>query len=1152
MPIKAQHTFIGMDRDTDDRFMKEGSYRYGLNIHIGSSEGSNVLSVENVKGNSLVSYSLPTGTNQIIGAHEDIINKCVYYFLANYSTIDIFSTSGSTVTTSSAHGLVLSDLVNISGISGRTNILGKWIVKPIDSTSFDVLNPLTYITPSLQSIVLTGTSGASGTITKYKHSILKYDAVSNTITLIYQHSRLNFDAANIVSGTALINGVLHWTDGSNPPRSLILSTVSTYGTFFVEPMLDFIRIPPTKPATLVGRWVNSNGVDVSYSSNKTEPNSMNDKTYQFIYRYVYYDDSKSVWSPLTVSMPTGFVSSRVNRIDMTISNAETNNYLYFSKVIKSIEIGFRDSTLLSFKYAVRVPFPTSTGTVSYSFYNNVAYSVISTNETTKYSDAVPLVAGALSAVDNRVFQGDCTEGFDVDPSTFSASNITYSLPPSGNTITWKMFSDFDIGIVFADRADRRSGVYNLIKAHGTLNKKTIPSFTLTGQPPEWATHYQIVRSNNLTKNWFIQGFIKYYKSSGGTTQIVFNGQNGGVYYAPSVGDYVMRVNPILDPDATFFNPPKYKVIGAGVTDIGEATIILDGFAEDLVTAIAVEIFTPNTIKDQLYYEIGYMQEIKDPGTSARSFFSNGATAGTVDLASLLSGDAYQRRLNDATAYHAHTTVSITQSALLNPIVAITINNEQFSISSPYDNIQDVATRIVAEINESQYYRAEIVYTRINIIKFYLYDIRQGNLSPGINITTIIGMTEDPGNYSYVQAQNAIILYQFEAMSANDDDLTWERNIGRPNIVLQDGDREERRSSLIRFGGKFLADTTINLINSYSFDDQEPLPGNGGITKLIAAANNQAEGTILLAVQQNDICSLYIGQTVIKNSGGEQNVAVTDKVIGTVNPLQKLVGTVNPESVVQNNGLVYGFDALRGIVWRYGQDGLNFISDIGMKNFFYLRSQYLISLGTYKCYAGIDPFHNEYILTIPNTDSSLKTVAWSENLNRWSSFMSYVGEWYQKINTQMVSFLNGALWLHGSNSVYVNFYGTQYKPQLEMVCNQDPDITKILQIVEQISTTHWDCIDIATPQGQSSELLGLFDLSTPNSYPQDFHQYDNTTFVGNVLRDKNTPAMQSSDYPLLNGDVIRSETFTVLMENNETTKQNLYFVNLMYAPSFKKA
>jgi len=1184
MAKKSQHTFTGLDTDTADRFMKEGSYRDALNIHIGSSEDNGMFSVENVKGNTLVSYTLPTGTNQIIGSHEDIVNKCVYYFLCNESSINIQGTTGSIVFTASAHGLVLSDLVEISGISGRTNILGKWIVDPQQSSiGFAVLNPLTYITPSLQSIVLTGASGVSGTVKKFAHSILKYDAVANTISLVYKHSRLNFNASYPITGTALINGVLHWTDGYNPPRSLDLSEASGYGTFFVEPMIDFIRIPPTKEASLNGRWVNSSGTDVPYIPNPTLTNNMNDKSYQFIYRYVYKDDSRTVWSEISATMPTGYVDARKNRIDISIINEETSNYLYFSTVIKSIEIAFKDGSNVNFKYIDRLPFPTSGTPVVYAFYNDTAYSIVDADETAKYFDSAPKIAGALASVQNRIFQGDCTEGFDIVSSDFSISSLTEGGTISKNQIKWKKGEAYDIGIVFYDRADRKSGVYKL----GRVNMQffVAPSFTLIGTPPIWATHYRIVRSNALNKGFFIQGYAMIVKSNAQTFEILFNTINGELSYVAAIGDILVFPQSSLASTSSLY---KYKVLSNNTDSFGNSTIVLqNGNAGNSISVdtsstfgppgvqILVEIYSPSKSNTQLFYETPFKFPIKDPGTTQRTF-SGTDIFGVLRLYNYVSGDVYRRNLNDSIIYHARTTISVQAISFIpNTSLSITINGDNY-VGGSYtaDNGMTetlMATELVNQINgANKAYKAfmffigkeQTIQTRDVIARFIIYSTTKGS-GGNINISASTyntvngfknGIFELTGtNISGAVAQSAIDTTGIiESMVCNDTITGWDNNTGRANIILQNGDKETRRNTLVRFGGRFILDTAINLVNSFDSLDQEALTNNGAVRKLIAASNNQAEGTVLLAIQENEISSMYIGQEVIKNATGGQNIVATDKVIGTVNPLQKLVGTVNPESVVQNNGVVYGFDALRGIVWRYGQDGLNFLSDLGRKAFFYQRSQYLLTLTSFKCYAGIDPYHNEYIITIPNTDVEKKTLAWSENLNRWTSHMSYVGEWYQKINTQMVSFVSGQLWLHRSNSLYNNFYGVQYKSKLKMICNQEPDITKILQIVEQKSTSQWDCTDISTPEGQSSELLGLFDIAAPNTYPQDFRKYDNTTYVGSVMRDKNTPNLQASDYPLLNGDVIRSDIFSILLENSKTTKHNLYFVNLMYVDSYKKA
>ncbi len=1184
MALKAQHTFQKMDSDTADRYLSEGKYRSALNIHIGSSENNEMLSVENVKGNTLVSYSLPSGTNKVIGSHEDIVNKCVYYFLCNESSLLIQSTSGINVTTTTDHGLILTDLVTISGISGRTNILGDWIISPLTNTTFKVLNPLTYLGATTQEISLTGTSGISGTVKKYAHSILKYDSINNSISLVYKHSRLNFNAQYPVSGAALLSNVLHWTDGFNPPRSIMLDYTSTYGTWFFEALVDFIRIPPSTTATVTGKWLNSVGVEFPYNDlTKDFVNYMDDKTYQFIYRYVYMDDSRSVWSPISSTIATGYPRDKKNTINIIINNEELSNKSFFSKVIKSIEIAFKDGVNEPFKYIDRIDFP-SVGAVPIIVFKNIsAYSILDQADTGHYFESIPTIGGSLTAIQNRVFIGDCTEGFDVDPSDFSISTITYNGSVGNNSIKWKEDGSYNVGIEFYDRAERRSGAYKL----GTVTMPNItvnpnaeaPRFVLTGTPPDWATHYRILRSGNIEKSYFIQGYAMTSVIKDDKSELLFNTINGPISYVPTEGDIL-----ILGSPAT--NTSKFNVLSIGSDAFGNSTIVVKGIVPVSNTDLfKVEIYSRGQNANKLFYETPRKYPIYNPGTSQRSFFAPLAS-NVIGLDEFDSGDIYRRNLNDSLAYHARAVISVDRTELISELVPlrISINGDIYSLgpSKVGDTFileKDIATLLLQKINRSnKTYKAFLFYdgqdlnsstpNRNTLTKLMVYETRLGSLgnidivelstggTPGFDQYGIYASTSE--RVTGIDAQFLLDMPgDIEAMSSNDRFQTWDNNTGRATVILSDGNKETRRESLVRFGGRNVLGTALNNAHSFYFDDQKELSNSGKVRKLIAAANNQAEGSVLLAAQDNDISSIYIGQTVLKNAGGGQSIATTDSVIGTVNSLQKLVGTVNPESVVQNNGTVYGFDALRGIVWRYGQDGLTFISEEtgggqpgGMKNFFYKASKYLLSLSSFKCYAGIDPYSNEYILTIPSSNATESTVVFSETINGWTSFMSFIGEWYQKINTRFISFKSGQLWLHQNNPLYNNFYGVQYESNLRFICNKEPFDSKILQVVEEIAKgAQWDCSDISTPEGQSSELLGLYDISSPNTLPADFTKYENR-YSANVMRDKNTPNLQSSDYPLLNGDEIRSDVFSILLRNNKTTQQNLYGVNLYYVPSYK--
>lgn len=84
MSIIQKQNFEGMDKDTALVFVKQGSYRDALNVHVGSSKNGNIGIVEIVPGNTLITNSsLPSGTNKVIGSYEDRQNSRVIFFIYN-------------------------------------------------------------------------------------------------------------------------------------------------------------------------------------------------------------------------------------------------------------------------------------------------------------------------------------------------------------------------------------------------------------------------------------------------------------------------------------------------------------------------------------------------------------------------------------------------------------------------------------------------------------------------------------------------------------------------------------------------------------------------------------------------------------------------------------------------------------------------------------------------------------------------------------------------------------------------------------------------------------------------------------------------------------------------------------------------------------
>src|SRR6185437_6835370 len=83
MPLQKLVMTRGLNSDSSPEMVGEGEARYRLNVRVMSSDNDEIGAAETVLGNTLVSYTLPDGTNKVIGSKEDQKRGLIYYFVWN-------------------------------------------------------------------------------------------------------------------------------------------------------------------------------------------------------------------------------------------------------------------------------------------------------------------------------------------------------------------------------------------------------------------------------------------------------------------------------------------------------------------------------------------------------------------------------------------------------------------------------------------------------------------------------------------------------------------------------------------------------------------------------------------------------------------------------------------------------------------------------------------------------------------------------------------------------------------------------------------------------------------------------------------------------------------------------------------------------------
>ena len=161
-----------------------------------------------------------------------------------------------------------------------------------------------------------------------------------------------------------------------------------------------------------------------------------------------------------------------------------------------------------------------------------------------------------------------------------------------------------------------------------------------------------------------------------------------------------------------------------------------------------------------------------------------------------------------------------------------------------------------------------------------------------------------------------------------------------------------------------------------------------------------------------------------NADGNPQLISSNATVGDVTPYVGNYGiSKNPESLAVSPSTAYFTDVNRGRVLALSGEGIRPISDIGMEGYFSTLKQVSGKvLGTF------DTMAKEYNLT----SKILNTASFSERSNSWVSFKSFQPQTGVSLNNDYYTFANGDLWVHHTNSLYNNFYGSQYESSVTTI------------------------------------------------------------------------------------------------------------------------
>ena len=359
----SKRNFIAgrMNKSVDERLVPNGEYVDAMNVRLGSTEDSEIGSVENSKGNSLLTniilgnfsgtdYNLSANAT-CIGAFEDGARETIYWFIHDKNA--------------NATATDKADLI----LSYNTQT---------ESTTYHIVS--------------------------FKNA----NDVLNTT--------LNFNEKYLINNVNKVDDFLFFTDNYNPPRKINVTrnypsptTITGVDNFNYNDILVIVKPPTESPA------VQNSTTDISETY-------MQERFICFAYRYKYSDNEYSATSQFTTPSftPSAFNISTATNLNNGMINSTNAAIVTFNSggsEVKDIEILFKEADSNIIKVIEKLNkneqnYVDNTN-YTYSFTDSKISTILSEGEILRLYDNVPLLANSQTLMGNRLMYGNYVEGYNI-------------------------------------------------------------------------------------------------------------------------------------------------------------------------------------------------------------------------------------------------------------------------------------------------------------------------------------------------------------------------------------------------------------------------------------------------------------------------------------------------------------------------------------------------------------------------------------------------------------------------------------------------------------------------------------------------------------------------------------------------------------------
>lgn len=970
----------GLSTDRDGAYLQPNQYLNALNIRVTSNEEGSEGVLTNIKGNTEVTFTLPSGTNTCIGSFEDAENHRVFYFIHNSSNDHMI---------------------------------------------------LCYF---------------------HKENTIRKVMEQDDFTTVGSEDGLNFSASNLLTGIAMNDDLLFFTDNLSEPKRINVErglkkhdasytqlksydVLASYPSNMTDTMVTLIRQAPTLPLeheSVRDESVNGNNIEKEF--------------FTFSYRFVYIDGEVSSLAPY--SKPAYFPNPQTTEKDNNVILVTVPENQSISKDVLEIEflVKFRDELDYSVFFIEKdrslFQIHDDDSPIQTRFQNDGVRLSIPSSDVTRYSSAVPVKAKGLECAKGRVFLGNTTEGLDNlnESGLIADSTISFQTKLSNGDAR----ADYFMFLIYVRKSNGNivAEYIRLVKVAGIEEE----GFYSINADASFSPPFIIGSSNTLIVDW-LDSTTNLNATNYPATGLTLKEKVSGV----DLNDGLEAASDLWEANTTLTN---YEIINAqnvyiqstSSTAVEVSTTLADGVTtlvdNDITLAENLRVW-----KDGSVYKFGLLF-LDRYGRNGRVIELTGDEGISIPKRSaaytyVVDGIDFSLPATNesdyipewAYAYSFVRTKSLNKSFFLQFQSKNVFYTDDFDVASTHTTHSEEYSYVAVELSFLTAAGMGYTYSEGDLITLYgvnnddytlkvlgqsgLYVIAQstdmGNLgsaysyfaelfTPRLNDenaayhefgetylisgagTSSRGFTKNTGDF---EGDVVIKLktisnnnYYYQAVSGDVDSArSWIQVTGRPFNTTRF--QQVHKPHSISFSENRLTGSLLNGLSTFNALDEKTLPSElGSIQKILLTSKTESLGNTMLAIGTNETASVYIGEAQVQTAGGAAFLAVQAGVIGSVQVLRGSYGTLHPESVVEQNGRVYFLDALNGTCVQYDVNGLMPIGDRGIGSFFRERCDLIVTQNKTGCHGGFDANENEYILTIPEV-SDVEQEYFNDYVNLYS-------------------------------------------------------------------------------------------------------------------------------------------------------------------------